>query len=188
MAGKSTLAEVHHMALLETCTAVLFWVTAAWRRMDLGFWVSSFFPNSDSLGLLTLKAVGRRRVHGCRPGRCLGVSVSRWLSVSVVSRWCHGGVTVVSRWCLGGVSVVSRRWCLVGGVSVVVSRWYLVGTLVVSWRGLGGVYVVSTWCLRGVYVVSTWCRYGVLFVSRWCLGDASVVSWRCVRGVSVVSR
>ena len=66
-----------------------------------------YFPNSDSLGLLTLKADGRRRVPGCRPGRCLGGGS---IVVSVVSRWCLGGVSVVSRCplCLGAVSVVSR--------------------------------------------------------------------------------
>ena len=31
--------------------------------------ISKKIPNSDSLGLLTLKADGRRRVHGARPGR-----------------------------------------------------------------------------------------------------------------------
>ena len=69
-----------------------------------------YFPNSDSLGLLTLKADGRRRVPGCRPGRCLGGGS---IVVSVVSRWCLGVrcVSVLSRWCLGDVSVVSS-WCL----------------------------------------------------------------------------
>ena len=55
------------------------------------------FPNSNSLGLLTLKADGRRQVPGCRPGRCLGgVSVV----FSVVSRLSLGGVSIVSSWCL----------------------------------------------------------------------------------------
>ena len=79
----------------------------------------SFFPNSDSLGLLSLEADGRCRVQaaglgGVRPG----VPVSRWyfrsvsvLGVSircflVVFRSCLCGVLawVVSQWCLGGVS------------------------------------------------------------------------------------
>ena len=51
---------------------------------------------------LTLKADGRRRVHGCRPGQ--GVS------------WCLGGVSLTSHWHLGGVSV--SRWCL-GSVAAV---------------------------------------------------------------------
>ena len=163
----------------------------------------ALFPNSDSLGLLSLKADERRRVYGCRPGRCLsGVwsRVCRWClwcfgGVSVVCR-CVGGMSVVSRWCLGAISVMSW-WCL-GGVWVV-SRWcpwYLGGVLVclrgvsaVSRRclggGLGGVSVVS----RGVSVVSRWCLGGVLVVSGWGLGGVSVVLVfrRCVDDVSVVS-
>ena len=96
-----------------------------------------YFPNSDSLGLLTLKADGRRRVPGCRPGRCLGGGS---IVVSVVSRWCLGGVSVsvVSRCCLGGVSVMSRLF-LVG-----VFSWCVAG---VSWWCLGDVSVVSLWSL-----------------------------------------
>ena len=56
-----------------------------------------FFYNSDSLGLLTLKADGRLRVHGGGD--------------SVVPRWCVGGISMVSRSCLDGVPVVSQ-WCL----------------------------------------------------------------------------
>ena len=119
-------------------------------------WISShrssglvFCLNSDSLGLLTLKADGRRRVYGCRPGRCLG-----GVGVSVVSHKCFGGfggVSVVSQWYLGGVRAVSgdvlvvswwRPWCL-GGVSVVSQRlpcWFKVFT--VSWLYLGGVVLV----------------------------------------------
>ena len=134
---------------------------------------SDFSPIAINLGLLTLKADGRRRVRGCRP-------VSRWClgrGVSVVSRWCLGCVSVVSRWCLGGVSVVSR-WCLgVRGVSVM-SRWCL-----------GGVSVVSWWCLQvvspgGVSVVSRCCLGRVLVVSELSLGGVSLVS---LGGVSVVS-
>ena len=55
--------------------------------------LSTFFPNSDSLGLFTLKADGHQRVHGARPGR--GASQ------------CPGAVPVVSWWCLGCVSFVS---------------------------------------------------------------------------------
>ena len=62
------------------------------------------FPNSNSLGLLTLKADGRRQVPGCRPGRCLGGVLG---GVSVVSRWCLDCLQLVS---LVGVSVVSW-WC-----------------------------------------------------------------------------
>ena len=51
-----------------------------------------FSPNSDSLGLLTLKADGRRRVYGCRPGWCLGGVGSR------VSRWCLIGVLANGAW------------------------------------------------------------------------------------------
>ena len=65
----------------------------------------SLFPNSDSLGLLTLKVDGRRQVHGGPPGR----GASR----------CPGGVSVVSRWFLGGFLVVS--W------------WFCSRVLVVSW-------------------------------------------------------
>ena len=134
------------------------------------------FPNSDSLGLLTLnlKANGCRSVHGCQPGRCLGPS-----GVFVVSRWCLGRVFVVSRWCLGGVSVVSW-WCL-----LVVPRWCL-GVSVVSRLRLGGALVVSQWCHRGVSMVSVfpWCFFGgALLVCQWCLGCVFVVSWRCVCGV-----
>ena len=106
--------------------------------------------NSDSLGLLTLKADGRRRVHGARPG--LGASQ------------CPGGVPVVSRckvvprWCLGCVLVVS--WYR-GGVPEV-SRLCLCWFLVVCWWYLGGVLVVSQLCLGGVLVVSWLCLGGVL--------------------------
>ena len=66
--------------------------------------VSWLFPNRDSLGLLTLKAVGRHRV----PGRWDGRGASRCLGGdSAVSRRCLGGASVVSRWCLGGFLVVS---------------------------------------------------------------------------------
>ena len=116
-----------------------------------------FFPNSDSLGLLTLKADGRRRVYGCGPGRCLGGVGSR------VSRGCLGGVAVVTRWFLGGVSVVSR--------------WSLGDVLVVSRSCLGGVSTMSRWwCLGGLSMGSWWCLSGVLGVSvvsglcPWCLG------------------
>ena len=130
------------------------------------------FPNSDSLGLLTLnlKANGCRSVHGCQPGRCLGPS-----GVFVVSRWCLGRVFVVSRWCLGGVSVVSW-WCL-----LVVPRWCL-GVSVVSRLRLGGALVVSQWCHRGVSMVSVfpWCFFW------WCLTCVSVVSWLCFCGVLAV--
>ena len=114
---------------------------------------SDFSPIAINLGLLTLKADGRRRVRGCRP-------VSRWClgvrGVSVMSRWCLGGVSVVSWWCLqvvspGGVSVVSR--CCLGRV-LVVSELSLGGVSLVS---LGGVSVVSRLSLGGVSVVSSWC-------------------------------
>ena len=85
-----------------------------------------YLPNSDGLGLLTLQADGRRRVHGGRPGR----SASR----------CPGGTLVVCWWCLGGFLVLFRS-CL-GGVSVV-SWWFLGDFSVVSWCFLGGVPVVS---------------------------------------------
>ena len=115
---------------------------------------SDFSPIAINLGLLTLKADGRRRVRGCRP-------VSRWClgvrGVSVMSRWCLGGVSVVSRWCLGGVS----RWCL-----QVVSQWCL-----------GVVSVVSWWCLSCLSVV---CRSCLLVVSRLSLGGVSVVSSWCL--------
>ena len=64
---------------------------------------------------LTLKADGRRRVHGCRPGQ--GVS------------WCLGGVSLTSHWHLGGVSV--SRWCL-GSVAAAACLYYIVG------RPIGG--------------------------------------------------
>ena len=78
----------------------------------LSFCTIVFFPNSDSLGLLTLKADGRRGVHGG--------------GVSVVSRLSLGGVSVVCRWHLGGVSVASR-WC-----PFVAPWWCLCGVLVLS--------------------------------------------------------
>ena len=165
-----------------------------WDILRIFNHLSPFFPNSDSLGLLTLKVDGRRRVYGCRPGRCLGgvgSRVSRWcligvLAVLVVSRWCMWclvvscgvrAVSVMSWWCLG-----VSRWCP-GGVLV-----YLGGVLVVSRRclggGLGGVSVASRWCLGGVSVasaVSRWYLGGVW----WCLGCVSAVLGWCLGGVSV---
>ena len=126
---------------------------------DSDYWL--LFPNSDSLGLLTLKADGRHRVPGCRPGRCLG-------GVSVVSRWCLGSG-------LGGVSMVSRCPCCLGDVSVV-SRCYLV----VCWWCLGCLSVLSRLFLVGV---SSWCVGGVSVVSWWCLGCLLVVRW-CLLAVS----
>ena len=63
---------------------------------------SPIVPNSDSLGLLTPKADGRRRVHGCP-----------W----AVSRWCLNAVSVVSWLRLGGsglLVLVVPLWCLNG--------------------------------------------------------------------------
>ena len=150
--------------------------------------------------MLTLKANGRRRVHGCRPGRCLGSS----------------GVSVLSRWYLGGASMVSR-WCL-----LLVSCWCLGCVLVVPWWSLGGAFVVSqwcwwflgVWCLGGVFVefcgvcdvlmaikignllsnlgvwrlrvwrLRVW-RCALLMVSRWRFGGVFAVSWLCPGGVSL---
>ena len=106
------------------------------------------------MGLLTLNAVGRRRVPGCRPGQCLGVPVSRWCRGFLVVWWCLGGVSVVTR----GVSVVIRwfwsvsvasRWCL-GRVLVVVCPWSLGSVSGVSWRCPCGVSVVSRWCIASL--------------------------------------
>ena len=110
------------------------------------------FPNGDSLGLPTLNADGRRRVPGCRPGRCVGGV---------------GGVLVVFRWglgCLGGVSSVA----VFGGVLVV-------------FRRCPGRWWSSVWCF-GVSVVSVVCTRQCLdnvSMSRWhppYLGGVSVVS------------
>ena len=89
----------------------------------LSFCTIVFFPNSDSLGLLTLKADGRRGVHGG------GVSIVPW--------WCLGGVSVASRWCLGGISVVSLRSALV------VSLWCFGAVSITSWWCLGGAPLLS---------------------------------------------
>jgi hypothetical protein len=51
---------------------------------------------------------------------------------TVVSQWCHNGVTVVLLWCYSGVTVV-LPWCH------------------------SGVTVVLPWCYRGVTVVLQWC-------------------------------
>ena len=128
---------------------------------------------------------------------CLGgVSVCRWYvgGVSVVSRCYLGDVLVVSRWSLGSVSVVSvvSWWCLgvspwcLGGVSTMSRWWSRWGLGGVSWC-LSSVSMVSRWCFGGVWVVSQWC---LMVVSRWCLGGVLVVSrWGLGRvGVSAVRR
>ena len=151
MYDQGELLGMHSGCLCCRSNNVRFWK----EQSLLSFPV--FFPNSDSLGLLTLKADGRRRVYGCGPGRCLGGVGSR------VSRGCLGGVAVVTRWFLGGVSVVSR--------------WSLGDVLVVSRSCLGGVSTMSRWwCLGGLSMGSWWCLSGVLGVSvvsglcPWCLG------------------
>ena len=154
---------------------------------------SPIVPNSDSLGLLTPKADGRRRVHGCPwavsvvSQCCLGgVSLFSWWclpDVSVVSRLHLGRVFVVSRWCLAGVSVVSC-WCL---PCLLVSRWCLGGVSLLSRFSLGGVSLMSRWCLACILVVSSWCLAGVLVMSRLCFAGVSLVFCWCLDGVSVVS-
>ena len=107
------------------------------------------FPNSKSLGLLTLKADGHHRFAAAVLGR-----VSRCLAgVSVRSRCCLGGL-VMSAVSGSGVSLVPWRSCL-GGWALVVSQWCLVcfGDSVVS--------VVSKWCLGRALA--------------WCLGGFSMV-------------
>ena len=153
-----------------------------------------FSPNSDSLGLLTLKAVGRRRVPGCRPGQCLRVSMVSW--------WCLDGVSVVSRWCLGGVPVVCRwsRWCIASlSLSLVCcwSCWSLVGLLLISCWSLARLLLVSCWflscwscwSLAGLLLVFCWFLAGLLLVSCWFLlplcsffPNSSVVSQWCLGG------
>ena len=65
--------------------------------------IQKYFPNSDGLGLLTLKADGRRRVHGARPWRVRpGVPVVLMYFGGEVPRWLVDGVSV-SRWCLSSV-------------------------------------------------------------------------------------
>ena len=130
---------------------------------------SPIVPNSDSLGLLTPKADGRRRVHGCP-----------W----AVSRWCLNAVSVVSRFSLGGVSLMSR-WCL--ACILVVSSWCLRGVSLVSCWCLGCLLVVSPWCLGCLLLVSP-LSSRVSVVSRWCLIAVSLFSWWCLPDVSVVSR
>ena len=53
-------------------------------------------------------------------------------AVSIMYRWCLGGVLVVSRYrfggvCLGGVPVVPGRLCLGGRALAIVSHWCLGG-------------------------------------------------------------
>ena len=96
--------------------------------------------------------------------------------VTVVSRWCHGGVTVfvtvVSRWCHGGVTVGSRH-----GRVTVGSRW-----------GHGGVTVGSRWGHGRVTVVSRSCHGRVTVVSRSCHGRVTVGSRSGHGRVTVGSR
>ena len=97
------------------------------------------------------------------------VPVMLWC-VSVMFRWCLGGISLMLWWCLGVVSV-AFQWCL-GDVSVI-SRWFFGDVWVLSWSCFGDALLMFWGCR--VSVMSRFVQGGVSAMCQWCLGEALVM-------------